>query len=146
MRNVWPVLAASIVAVSVSTFPLIQSVVRDEFDPFGGFPVPQKIIGPRTVSPGGTVVVRGTKCYRQAVTTTGRAVFVRLAPSTIQLPFSSGIRARKPGCVTSTFANVLPAVMPAGVWRAEGQDCATRGRDTVCQGWWTQTFTVKEPA
>ena len=123
--------------------------LSQSYEPFGEFPVPQKIVGAKEVRPGGVLKVRATKCYRgdKLIPIIGVSVFVRSGPSRLTVPYTFGAAARDPqggdnGCYTSTYHNRIPADLPAGRWRIEGSDTARQGSDSKEQGWYTETFTV----
>lgn len=99
-----------------------------------------------TVAAGSAIHIRGTKCNDtdQAVSVTGKTYLVRLEPRTPALVFD-GSAARVPGCMTATWANMIPTGTPPGTYRFEGIEVAEDGERMHRGAWYTESFEVIAP-
>ncbi len=145
---VWTVCVISIAVTACAAF-----VTRPQkFDPFSTFTSPQTVVHRQAVyRPGDTVFVRATKCYNdpsKPIAFSGTSYWRRENPYRLVIQKASGYGVISPaeldsGCVTHTFANVIPKDLPDGVWHIEGQETARHDRDTVTAAWYTEPFRVK---
>ena len=146
-RTSFTVVVTLVIALTVTNIVLLAR--RDEpYNPFGKYPVPQKVLN-KTVQVGGVVYVDATKCFRgdEPVPLRGLSYWIRQdSPRTsVKHREGSGVqdpRSSPDGCLSFHYANQLPPEVGPGAWRLEGQECAQRGRETACVGWYTETFTV----
>jgi len=140
------------IGAGLVTLNLMTVLNKNEFEPFRKYTVPQKVLGPKIIEPGGAVITVGTKCYRTKylpLTFTFTVVWRRQDTQRTILLYRQGVGTRgldevgPDGCVTRRFDNVIDPAISDGPWRIEGQECAQRGRETTCVGWYTDTFVVK---
>jgi len=58
------------------------------------------------------------------------------------VPYLVGGTAREAKCYTVIFRNQIPADLPPGRWRLEGQETSVRGSEVASVAWRTEVFTV----
>lgn len=138
---VYSIIAAIVLGV---TFLTMLWSGNDSFAPLGDYNTPQLILSSKTVSVGGYILVKGTKCNLsdKPVSVVGTAYFRQENSETKYVGLFTGTRILEPGCITKIFRNNLPPEVTPGTWILCGYDEVREGSKVQTITWKTESFEV----